>query len=84
MGINVNGWHFGSKISDFLLFTYYSFDFFLESFDSESVSFEFSDLFGKNMLLSDDKKSASRAESYNQGVVVVGKPLCRGHSISVS
>lgn len=56
----------------------------LESIDSESSSFEFSDAHGKNIQLLDDKRSARRIQSYNQAIVLVAKPLCKGHSISVN
>lgn len=56
----------------------------LESIDSEGMAFEFSETCGKNIQLQDDKKSAQRTKSYNQGIVVTTKPLCKGHSISVS
>ncbi|XP_021710661.1 neuralized-like protein 4 [Aedes aegypti] len=55
----------------------------LESIDSDSLSFEFSECHGKNIQLFDDKKSASRVQSYHQGVVCLSKPLCKGHSISI-
>lgn len=56
----------------------------LESIDSDGMFFEFSEVCGKNIQLSDDKKSAFRTKSYNHGIVCVSKPLCKGHSISVS
>lgn len=56
----------------------------LESIESESVLFEFSECSGKNIQLMDDKKSALRVQSYNQAIVCVTKPLCKGNSISVS
>lgn len=56
----------------------------LESIESESLLFEFSDVCGKNVQLLEDKRSAVRVKSYNQGMVCVAKPLCKGHSISVS
>ncbi|XP_055614454.1 neuralized-like protein 4 [Uranotaenia lowii] len=55
----------------------------LESIDSESLTYEFSEGHGKNIQLTDDKKSASRVKSYNHGVVCLSKPLCKGHSISI-
>lgn len=54
----------------------------LESIDSEGLSFEFSENCGKNIQLSEDKKTAQRVKSYNQGIVVTTKPLCKGHSIT--
>lgn len=57
----------------------------LESIESESLLFEFAaDVCGKNVQLLEDKRSAVRVKSYNQGMVCVAKPLCKGHSISVS
>ncbi|XP_038107546.1 neuralized-like protein 4 [Culex quinquefasciatus] len=55
----------------------------LESIDSDSLSFEFSECHGKNITLLDDKKSAGRMQSYHQGVVCLSKPLCKGHSVSI-
>lgn len=56
----------------------------LESIDSESLTFEFSEFHSKNIKLLDDKRSAIRFQSYNQSLVCTTKPLCKGHSISVS
>lgn len=56
----------------------------LESIESESLLFEFSEWHGKNIQLTDDKRSAFRLQSYNQAMVCITKPLCKGHSISVS
>lgn len=56
----------------------------LESIDSESINYEFSDYHGKNIQICDDRRSARRIKSYNQAIVVVSRPLCRGQSISVS
>ena len=56
----------------------------LESIDSETFLFEFSEYYGKNLKLLDDRRSAQRLQSYNNGLVVVSKPLCKGHSVSVS
>ncbi|XP_055383561.1 neuralized-like protein 4 isoform X2 [Condylostylus longicornis] len=55
----------------------------LESIDSESLSFEFSDFHGKNIKLSDERRCAQRIQSYNQALVYITKPLCKGHSISI-
>ena len=56
----------------------------LESIDSECLaSFEFSEFHGKHVQLVDDKKSAVRISSYNQGVVCLSKPLCKGQSVSI-
>lgn len=55
----------------------------LESIDSEYLSFEFADFHGKNITLSDDKKTAARTQSYSNGIVFLSKPLCRGQSVSV-
>lgn len=56
----------------------------LESIESESLLFEFSECHGKNIQFAEDKRSVFRAQSYNQAIVCVSKPLCKGHSISVS
>lgn len=56
----------------------------LESIESEALIFEFGESHGKNIQLSDDKRTAHRNQSYNHGMVCVTKPLCKGHSISVS
>lgn len=56
----------------------------LESIDSETPYFEFSDIHGKNIQLLDDRRVAQRTQSYNQAIVCIAKPLCKGHSISVS
>lgn len=56
----------------------------LESMDSESFLYEFSDIHGSNIQISDDKRTAMRIKSYNHGICLIGKPLYKGHSISVS
>lgn len=56
----------------------------LESIDSETPYFEFSDIHGRNIQLLDDRRIAQRLQSYNQAIVCIAKPLCKGHSISVS
>lgn len=56
----------------------------LESIDSETPYFEFSDIHGRNIQLLDDRRIANRLQSYNQAIVCISKPLCKGHSISVS
>ncbi|XP_058066807.1 neuralized-like protein 4 [Anopheles bellator] len=56
----------------------------LESIDSDSLVMEFSEVhLGKNVTLHDDRKSAARAQSYNQAIVCLSKPLCKGQSVSV-
>lgn len=55
----------------------------LESIESESLLFEFADVYGKNVQLIDDKRSAVRFKSYSHAMVCVAKPLCKGQSISV-
>ncbi|XP_050081126.1 neuralized-like protein 4 [Anopheles maculipalpis] len=56
----------------------------LESIDSDSLAMEFSELYlGKNVTLFDDRKSATRMQSYNQAIVCLSRPLCKGHSVSV-
>lgn len=56
----------------------------LESIESEALLFEFGESHGKNIQLSDDKRTAHRHLAYNHGMVCVTKPLLKGHSISVS
>lgn len=56
----------------------------LESIDSEAPLFEFSDAFGKNIQLLDDRRAARRTQSFNQATVCVSRPLCKGQCISVS
>lgn len=56
----------------------------LESIDSEAPLFEFSDVYGKNIQLLDERRAARRTQSFNQGTVCVSRPLCKGQSISVS
>lgn len=51
--------------------------------DSESLLYEFSESISKNIQLLEDKKSAIRTKSYNQAIVCITKPLCKGHSISI-
>lgn len=55
----------------------------LESLDSDMLAFEFAELHGKNVQLSEDRKSAWRTQGYNNGVVFVNKPLCKGQSVSI-
>uniref|UniRef100_A0A1A9VHQ9 NHR domain-containing protein n=1 Tax=Glossina austeni TaxID=7395 RepID=A0A1A9VHQ9_GLOAU len=55
----------------------------LESIDSEGLSYEFSEICGKNVKLLEENRSAVRIQSYNQGLVYVTKPLCKGESISI-
>lgn len=55
----------------------------LESIDSECFFYEFSEHHGKNVQLSEDKRQATRIQSYNQGVLALTKPLCKGQSVSV-
>lgn len=55
----------------------------LESMDSESLTFDFSEYHGKNVKLLDDRRGASRVQSYNNALVYVTKPLCKGHSVSI-
>lgn len=56
----------------------------LESIDSESMSYEFSDYHGKHIQLCEDRRTARRTKSFNNAIVIVSRPLCRGQSISVS
>ncbi|XP_013115152.2 neuralized-like protein 4 [Stomoxys calcitrans] len=55
----------------------------LESIDSEALIYEFSDIYGKNIRLFDEHRSAMRTQSYNHGLIFVTKPLCKGDSISI-
>lgn len=56
----------------------------LESIDSESMNYEFSDYHGKNIQICDDRHTARRTKSFNNAIAIVSRPLCRGQSISVS
>lgn len=56
----------------------------LESIESEALVYEFSEIYGKNIRLLEEHRSAIRSHSYNNGLVFVTKPLCKGDSISVS
>lgn len=56
----------------------------LESIDSEAPLFEFSDVHGKHIQLLDDRRTAQRTHSYHHAIACIAKPLCKGHSISVS
>ncbi|XP_067643777.1 neuralized-like protein 4 isoform X2 [Eurosta solidaginis] len=55
----------------------------LESIDSEMQTYEFSEIHGKHVRLLDERRAAMRIQSYSQGLVFVGKPLCKGESISI-
>lgn len=55
----------------------------LESIEADSFVYEFSEHCGSNVRLSDDKKSASRVQSYSNGIVCLSKPLARGQSVSL-
>ncbi len=55
----------------------------LESIDSECFFYEFSELHGKNVQLTEDKRQAMRIQSYNQGIVALNKPLFKGQSVSI-
>ncbi|XP_065359109.1 neuralized-like protein 4 [Calliphora vicina] len=55
----------------------------LESIDSEALVYEFSEYYGKNIRLLEDHRSAMRTQSYNNALVYVTKPLCKGESISI-
>uniref|UniRef100_A0A336MFI2 CSON000929 protein n=1 Tax=Culicoides sonorensis TaxID=179676 RepID=A0A336MFI2_CULSO len=54
----------------------------LESIDSDGMIFEFSEVCGKNIQISEDKKTVYRTKSYNHGIACISKPLCKGQSIS--
>ncbi|XP_061386912.1 neuralized-like protein 4 [Musca vetustissima] len=55
----------------------------LESIESEALVYEFSEICGKNIRLLEEHRSAMRSQSYNNGLVFVTKPLCKGESISI-
>ncbi|KAH8333003.1 hypothetical protein KR074_010935 [Drosophila pseudoananassae] len=55
----------------------------LESIDSEAQNYEFVDISQKNARLSEDRRSVARVKSYNQSIVCLNKPLCKGDSISI-
>ncbi|EDV96611.1 neuralized-like protein 4 [Drosophila grimshawi] len=55
----------------------------LESIDSEAQNYEFVDISNKNVRLGDDRRSAARSKSFNQAIVSLNKPLCKGESISI-
>ncbi|XP_030373282.1 neuralized-like protein 4 [Scaptodrosophila lebanonensis] len=55
----------------------------LESIDSEAQIYEFVDISNKHARLSDDRRSVTRTKSYNQAIVCLNKPLCKGESISI-
>lgn len=56
----------------------------LDSIESESLVYEFADNHGKNIELTDAKKTACRMKSFNQAIVCTSKPLCKGGTIRVS
>lgn len=51
---------------------------------SEVQSYEFSEFHGKNIVLSDENRCATRISSYQQGLVYMTKPLQKGESVTVS
>lgn len=55
----------------------------LESIEADSFVYEFSENCGANIRLSEDKRSATRVQSYSNGIVCLSKPLCRNQSVSV-
>ncbi|XP_062133329.1 neuralized-like protein 4 [Drosophila sulfurigaster albostrigata] len=55
----------------------------LESIDSEAQNYEFVDVSNKHVRLGDDRRSACRSKSFNQAIVCLNKPLCKGESISI-
>jgi neuralized-like protein 4 len=55
----------------------------LESIEAESFVYEFSENCGSNIRLSEDKKSATRVQSYSNAIVCINKPLTRGQCISL-
>ncbi|XP_017034187.1 neuralized-like protein 4 [Drosophila kikkawai] len=55
----------------------------LESIDSEAQNYEFVDVAQKNARLTEDRRSIARIKSYNQAIVCLNKPLCKGESISI-
>lgn len=54
----------------------------LESIEADCFVHEFVDC-GTNVRLSDDKKSVTRVQSYNNALVCMSKPLTRGQSVSI-
>ncbi|KAL7035128.1 hypothetical protein ACKWTF_008239 [Chironomus riparius] len=54
----------------------------LESIEADLFVHEFHENCGSNVRLSDDKKSATRFQSYNNGIICMSKPLSRGQSVS--
>lgn len=55
----------------------------LESIEADSFIYEFSENCGTNVRLSEDKKSATRVQSYSNGIVCFSRPLARGQSVSL-
>lgn len=55
----------------------------LESIEADCFVHEFLENCGINIRLSEDKKSATRVQSYNNGLVCMSKPLARGQSVSI-
>ncbi|XP_017843888.2 LOW QUALITY PROTEIN: neuralized-like protein 4 [Drosophila busckii] len=55
----------------------------LESIDSEAQNYEFVDISSKHVRLTEDRRGATRFKSYNQAIVCLNKPLCKGESISI-
>lgn len=55
----------------------------LESIDSEAQNYEFVDISNKHVRLGEDRRSATRSKSFNQAIVCLNKPLCKGESISI-
>lgn len=55
----------------------------LESIEVDCFVHEFLENCGTNVRLSEDKKSATRVQSYNNALVCMSKPLVRGQSVSL-
>lgn len=55
----------------------------LESIEGDSFVYEFSENCGTNIRLSEDKKTATRVQSFQHGIVCLSKPLTRGQSLSL-
>lgn len=54
-----------------------------ENSEMNSNIYEFHENHGRNIELSSDKRSAKRVASYNQGIVILNKPLKRGSLLEV-
>lgn len=61
---------------------------FLDATDVESISeidrFEFYEIHGRNIEILPNRTTARRVASYNQGVVMISRPLIKGQILEVS